>query len=101
MTEEADCERLTDAGQLRELLAGAKAVLADADALGLGPREHDPDRLRLLEAVAEAARAEAQFRYGVGGETFAEWIAQYGYLMGETKLVLLEALAALEAYDHE
>lgn len=52
-----------------------------------------------LRQVAEAAGAEAQFRYGIGGETFAEWIAQYGYLTSGSKLALLTALAALEALD--
>lgn len=88
---------MTDA---KQLLAAAKAIQADTVALGMDkPAGHDPERLRLLEAVAEAARADARI-----------WLDfVYGEAMSFTKYVssrhisirnpVLEALAALEAHD--
>lgn len=98
---------MTDA---KQLLAATKAIQADVDALGLdGPRKPDPERLRLLEAVAEAMLA-AYVAYGLGGDGPAaqldeamgvgmEALAQLGelyYSSGAGKILGEEALAALE-----
>ena len=127
----------------KQLLAAAKAIQADVDACGLGPRKHDAkeasmsgsnriylqlldengepsswatwcenrihdtdveyvtaDRLRLLEAVAKAARADALRRrddMGYGSMTLAE-CADVVPVSPRWRLVL-KALAALEALD--
>ena len=57
----------------------------------------DPERLRLLEAVAEAARADGR----IPGLTFAEYLSRYSYYMSDNGRALLEALAALEALDEK
>ena len=94
----------------KQLLSAAKAIQADANALGLGSREPDPERLRLLEAVSKAMLA-VSVAYGLAGDgpaaqvdeamaEGAELLAQLGelyYSTGEGKILGTEALAALEA----
>jgi len=60
------------------------------------------ERLRLLEAVAEACGVDARIQVdymGGRGMTFTEYLAQYGDPMRYDGHGVLEALAALEAYD--
>jgi len=62
----------------------------------------DPERLRLLEAVAEASKAEARRASSLMGDegmAFAEYISKHGRGHCNTFRAMLEALTALEAYD--
>jgi len=74
-------------------LAVACGVIED-DGLG----KHYAERLRLLEAVAKAARARIQTDYmGRHKMTCVEYLTRYGDRMSATGRAVLEALAALEA----
>lgn len=65
-----------------------------------GRKETDPERLRLLEAVAEAARADMRSRYGIGLLSFTEYLALYPDWIERQKVqAVFEALAALEEYS--
>lgn len=87
----------------KQLLAAAKAIQADVVALGMGkPAGHGPERLRPLEAVAEACMANALERrgdMGYGDMTLAECVALVP--VGHTWRAALESLAALEALDEK
>jgi len=64
--------------------------------------EYDAKRLELLEAVAEAARADARIHLDFmrgKGMAFAGFLAKYGEHMSDNGRAILEALAALEEYD--
>ena len=66
-----------------------------------GRRETDPERLRLLEAVAEAARADARdWVDSVYGKrmSFVEYVSSRDRVP-TLRYPMLKALAALEAYD--
>lgn len=65
-----------------------------------GRREPDPERLRLLEAVAEAARTDARIRFFLRddeGMPFAEYVLRFAGILSSSGQALVEALAALEA----
>lgn len=67
-------------------------------------RRADPERLRLLEAVAAATQANTRLRHGLTTMRFAECLAgrgNFGNLMGHSEWVLLEALVALEASEEQ
>ena len=76
-----------------------------------GRKATDPERLRLLEAVAEAARAEIGEQLDLMGTrailgrrehlSCAEYLAKYGKWTSDSERALLEALAALEALDEK
>jgi len=62
----------------------------------------DPERLRLLEAVAEAAKPGARFWVDITlgeGVSFSECVSKYDYRLTDYRRPVLEALAALEEYD--
>lgn len=98
MTKKVYGQHLADA---KQLLSAAKAIQADTVALGLGdPSDRDPERLRLLEAVAKAARVDAlQRRDDMGYEAMTLAECAVVFPMGPSWRAVLEALAALEEYD--